>query len=505
MATGDGPAEALRAELERERALFAEGPVVVFRWRAADGWPVEHVSSNVLHLFGWPAEAFLSGQVPYASVIHPDDLARVGEEVATHAASGGTHFEQDYRIVDREGNVRWLFDQTRVLRDDAGGVTHFLGYVFDVTARRRAEAALRERDEQLAHAQRTEALGRLAGGVAHDFGNLLTALGGHLDLARSHLPSDHPAQRSLAIARRTVDRGAALTGQLLAVARRQPAHPRALDLAAAVREAVEFLGPLLGDDLVVNFDAAPEPLRVRADPTQLQQVLLNLALNARDAMPAGGSLTFATHARGAEAALTLTDTGVGMDEATAARVFEPFFSARAGGTGLGLATVAAIVAESGGRIRLESAPGRGTTVEVVLPRVDEEELEAPTPPPPRARRARVLLAEDNPDIRELVAEVLGLEGHEVLATASGAAALEGAERFRPDLLITDVSMPGMSGVDLADALTARGWTGPVLFVSGHAHPVRLPEGRDRRLLRKPFGVDALLHSVGAMLEAGGVR
>jgi PAS domain S-box-containing protein len=494
----------LREELERERALFADGPVVVFRWRAVDGWPVEFVSSNVRELFGWADHEFVSGAVAYASVVHPEDLGRVADEVGRHAAAGAVHFGQDYRIVARDGTVRWLYDQTRVVRDATGSVTHFLGYVFDVTDRRRVE-------EELAAARRVEALGRLAGGIAHDFNNLLTAVAGHLDLAAAHLPDDHPSRGSVAVARRTVDRGAALTAQLLALARADEPQPRPVRVDAAVRETLDLVAPLLGDSVRVQLELAAHPAAATVDPGQLQQVLLNLLVNARDAMPDGGLLQVCTRADGDRVVLTITDSGRGMDEATAARAFEPFFSTRAGGTGLGLSTVRSIVERSQGALALRTRPGAGSEFEITLPRA----LPAGTPsrPPPDAAPApaRILVAEDHGDIREFVAEVLSARGHEVRAAASGEAALELAVGWSPGLVVTDVSMPGMSGAALVEALVARGWSGPALFVSGHVRHVELPEGPDRALLRKPFGIEVLVEQVSRLLNrsadpgAGGRR
>ena len=493
-------AHEVSVELDPERTLFADGPVVVFRWRAVSGWPVEHVSTNVVHLFGWTAEEFMGGSVAYADTVHPDDLDRVAHEVQLHADSGDSHFEQDYRVVARDGTTRWLYDQTRIIRDGSGAVTHFLGYVLDISSRRRAEAELREKEEQLAESGRVEALGRLAGGVAHDFNNLLTALTGHLELVSGHLSAEHPARPSLAIARRTVDRGAALTAQLLAVSRRQLLTPKAVDVNRAVQETLDLLAPLLGEQLVVALELEPAPLFARVDPTQLQQVLLNLALNARDAMPAGGTLRFRTRGAADTVSIAVSDTGVGMDEGTAARIFEPFYSTREGGTGLGLATVRGIVEQSQGQLSVDSSPGVGSTFTVVLPSTRPRPTPSLPPPEPEAvRSGRVLVVEDHADIRELIADVLTARGYQVRAAVDGDDALRILEGFVPDLLVTDASMPGKGGAELVRILDDRGWTVPVLFVSGHVRDLQLPTGPRRVLLRKPFSLDQLLRHVSALL------
>ena len=389
-----------------------------------------------------------------------------------------------------------------------------------------AADALRERrklEEQLRHSHRMETLGTLAGGVAHDFNNLLTTILGYTELLLDTVRKDAPEREALDEIRAAGERAARLTGQLLAFSRKQVLEPRAVDLAAIISEAEKLLRRLIAEDIRLIVALSPVGA-VRADPGQIEQVLMNLVVNARDAMPKGGLLTVETRnvdlnpddvrktpfiVPGRYVALSVTDTGVGIDLDTQRRIFEPFFTtkARGKGTGLGLATAYGIVKQSGGYIIVESEVGQGTTFTVYLPRTDDEivqesALEA-SPGISTRGTETILVAEDEDGVRALVRPALQARGYRVLAAESGAEALRllEEEAGRIDLLLTDVIMPGMSGPELAAAVTARYGSGiKILFMSGYTDDALHSLAPGAPLIGKPFTLDALARRVRDMLD-----
>ncbi len=380
------------------------------------------------------------------------------------------------------------------------GLSHFesadgptvMAVLVDVTERRAFQTRMQQ-------AQRLEAIGRLAGGVAHDFNNLLGVISGFADLARRQVPAQHPVQARLGQILSATSRAADLTRQMLAFSRRQVMRPRVLDLNTVVESAVKMLSRLIGEDIEVVLRLAPDLAPVLADPTQMDQVIMNLALNARDAMPHGGTLTFETtnvdlddsyvrrHAAGqvgSYAMLAVADTGVGMNAETQAQIFEPFFTTKpeGQGTGLGLATVYGIVKQSQGFLWVYSEPEHGATFKVYLPRVtgDEDASPLPTPAAVAGGTETILLVEDQEALREVICETLEDQGYTVLPTANGLAALECSDRHqgRIHLLLTDVVMPGMNGRDLAESLSQRRPDMRVVFMSGYSNGMVT----DRRLV-----------------------
>jgi two-component system, cell cycle sensor histidine kinase and response regulator CckA len=412
-----------------------------------------------------------------------------------------------------------LYEEEAVIspvRDASGRVANYVAVKRDVTAERRME-------EQLQHAQKMEAVGRLAGGVAHDFNNLLTAITGYSELVLARLEEEDPSHRDVEEIRRAAERAATLTRQLLAFSRRQVLRPKVLDLNEVVGGMRKMLARLIGEDveLVTAFGAASG--RVTADPGQIEQVLVNLAINARDAMPDGGRLVVETSdldldgtraglhdpvRPGKYVVLSVTDTGCGMDEATMSRLFEPFFTTKevGKGTGLGLATAYGIVAQSGGHLRAESEPGRGSTFRVYLPRVDAEVPRDAAPAAPRRGSETILVAEDEEMVRELVSAVLGQQGYAVLPARDGEEALRLAEEHEGSipLLVTDVVMPRMGGIDLAVRLRSRRPGIRVLFVSGYTDtagkPLGVPEP-GTEFLHKPFLPSVLASRVRSLIDS----
>ncbi|MGD0427741.1 MAG: ATP-binding protein [Candidatus Acidiferrales bacterium] len=370
-------------------------------------------------------------------------------------------------------------------------------------------------ENQLRQAQKMEAVGRLAGGVAHDFNNLLTVIKGHSDLLEMKLGTLSAAQPSIAQVRKAADRATALTRQLLAFSRMQVLQPRVLDLNSLITDLGKMLPMLIGEEIEYTFRAGESLTRVKADPSQIEQVLVNLAVNAHDAMPKGGKLTITTqnvlldaaYARshpptvaGRYVLLTVADTGCGMDEATKARVFEPFFTTKelGKGTGLGLATVYGVVKQSGGYIWVDSAPGQGTRFEIFLPQ-NQAAPQLPSEDEPAAKYSQgvgtVLLAEDEEAVRELACEFLRSSGYQVITGKDGLDALEKAEQDAGaiDVLVTDVVMPRMRGTELAQRLKRAHPRMKIVYMSGYLEH-NSDEGfvADSAHLQKPFSRGLLL-------------
>ncbi|MBA3842322.1 MAG: PAS domain S-box protein [Actinobacteria bacterium] len=369
----------------------------------------------------------------------------------------------------------------------------------------------KELESQLRQAQKMEAVGRLAGGIAHDFNNLLTAISGYSEFLASGI-EDPRLRRHAEEIKKAAARAAALTGQLLAFSRRQVLQPRVLDLNAVVSDMDSLLRRLIGEDVDLVILLEPQLGNVRADPTQVEQVIVNLAVNARDAMPHGGSLTIETAnvetETGSSVELRLTDTGVGMTDEEREQLFDPFFTTKEGGTGLGLATVYGIVDQSGGLIEVDSAPGMGSSFKVLLPRVEAPATEtapAEARRPPAVGEETILLVEDETIVRQLVAEILETSGYTVLQAGDGPSALELLRRHTSPvkLLVTDVVMPGMSGPEVAQAVTAMRPGTQVLYTSGYTdsaighHGVLEP---GIAFLQKPFSSDELTRKVRVLLD-----
>jgi len=389
---------------------------------------------------------------------------------------------------------------------------------------------LHEREEQLRQSQKMEAIGRLAGGVAHDFNNLLTAIIGYTDMIAERSNLDAETEREVTEIRRAADRGAALTRQLLAFSRKQLLHPTVLNVNESLAGLLHMLPRLIGDHIHTDARLAAGLGFVKADANQIEQVIVNLVLNARDAMPTGGHVTIETAnveltedrlaaeglsiAPGRYVMLAITDTGIGMDEATRVHAFEPFFTTKATGkgTGLGLATVYGIIDQSGGAIAMDTAPDRGTSIRIYLPVTDapatnERPQVAPTA---TAGRETLLLVEDNDAIREISAQALRRRGYTVFEARNGEEAIDWATHSptRADMLITDVVMPGMSGPNLAAHLMQRTPSLRVLYMSGYTDDATEVHGAfwgGVPLLQKPFTPSQLAESVRVALDQNPAR
>jgi hypothetical protein len=447
-----------------------------------------------------------------ADLVHPDDRADVSRLLAgdVEAASGVV-----FRVRDRLGAWRHL---EALASRRAGGEARTVLNARDITDRLLLEDRLRQ-------SQKMEAVGRLAGGIAHDFNNLLTAILGYADILTSDTALPEQARLDVDAIQQAASSAAALTQQLLAFSRKQVLRSEVIDLNAVVRRLGDILRRLIVEDVAVTADLSPEPQWVLADGTQLEQVVLNLAINARDAMPRGGRLTIRTEATdcalefgtrgvttipGAFACLSVADTGTGIDDETLLHLFEPFYTTkgRSRGTGLGLATVYGIVKQSGGYIGVDTKAGGGTRFSIYLPTTPAPDApggQVETWPQGGAAPGRetVLVAEDEDSVRTLVESVLRRRGYTVISARDGAEALDRASAHPGtiDLLITDVIMPGLNGRQLAEQLGAARPALRVLFMSGHTDGVLGGEApNDTTFLHKPFHADDLTRLVRALLD-----
>ncbi|HKV42829.1 MAG TPA: PAS domain S-box protein, partial [Blastocatellia bacterium] len=436
---------------------------------------------------------------------------RNGQGVSRHEAVGVT-----------SGGQRIVVSVTiSPVKDTAGKVTGASAIVRDITESMKLQ-------EQLRQSQKMEAIGRLAGGVAHDFNNLLTAINGYSDLTLMRLSQGDPLRENVMEVRKAGDRAASLTRQLLAFSRKQLLQPKVLDLNAVIGDMHKMLCRLIGEDIHLVTEPARDLARVKADPGQIEQIIVNLVINSRDAMPNGGTLTIATanvHQQNRNLRSTgplvadyvtfsVTDTGCGMDPDTLSNVFEPFFTTKelGKGTGLGLATVYGIVKQSGGQVQVESSPGQGACFRIFLPRVDEGPADSKTPtirPPLPQGSETILLVEDEDMVRKLACETLRMNGYIVMEARNGGEALLMCEQLSGhiDLMLTDVVMPQMNGRQLAERLGPLHPEMKVIYMSGYTDDILLHTGLGSKVefIQKPFGPDGLAHKVREVLDSGNAR
>jgi two-component system cell cycle sensor histidine kinase/response regulator CckA len=519
--TGQAQSEARRRESEERFRTLIENSTDAVTITDHEG-SVIFTSASVKQVLGYSSEELQ--QRTAFDLLHEDDVARARTHRATAISRPGVPVTTTLRARHRDGHWHVIEVITVNRLDDPslrGVVTNFR----DVTERVRSEEALRRMEAQLLQTQKMEAIGKLAGGVAHDFNNLLSVILGISALLLEQLEPDHPMRADMTEIQQSGERAARLTRQLLAFSRRQMLDPRVLDLNDVIASIDRMLLRVVGEDIELQLLTGPHLHRVRVDPGQMEQVIMNLVVNARDAMPRGGALTLQTasveldeaFARehigvtpGPHVMLAITDTGVGMDEETQARIYEPFFTTKATGkgTGLGLATVFGIVKQSGGTIWLESVPDRGTTFRIYFPATAEGlQPSRPASVVPASRgNETILLVEDDTTVRAVVRAILSSRGYDVIDGGDAAQALTMCRDTKKTihLLLTDVVMPRMSGRELAVRVAEMRPGIRVLYMSGYAEDNIVHHGvveEGIAFLQKPITPTALTHKVREVLDS----
>jgi len=518
----DRATRALLDSEERLRIAVDAARMGTWVWTVADRAIV--ADANLRQLYGVPQDQPSPHYEDFRGRVHPEDRDFVEASVAAALQSGGK-MDHEFRVVLPDGRVRWISEHGEV-REDGTGSAYVAGVSMDVTERRGSEERLRQ-------AHRMNLVGRLAGGVAHEANNQMSVVLGAADFVLRRSDITEPVRSDVESIRRAAERTAAVTTQLLAFSRQQLLKPAILDLSEVVRQWSPVLMRVMGEDCPVSLRLDRSVGRVKADRGQLEQVLLNLALNARDAMPRGGLLTVETFTTelteayagqkagtfiepGAYAVLAVSDTGEGMDRDTLQHVFEPFFTTKpvGQGTGLGLSTVYGIVKQSDGYVWVYSEPGRGTCCKVYLPLVSpplfERESPPPRPAPEVAGGETILVVEDDPSVRAIVRRTLERAGHKVIEAGGPQDALAAARQAggRIGLIFTDVVMPGLDGPALVERLAASAPDAAVLYTSGYTDADIVRRGLlgvNAAFIQKPVSPDALLRAVRERLEAHQAR
>ncbi len=508
--------EALREQERLLRQIIDANPSLIF----VKDWNGRFVLVNqaTAHVYGTTVDA-LVGKTDGDFNRNTEEVAHFLRDDRDVMSSGQPKIIAEEPVTNPAGETRWFQTIKVPLRSPAEGTATLLGVATEITERKRLE-------EQLLQSQKMEAVGQLAGGVAHDFNNILTAIVGYTDLLAAELASNVRQLEDLEEIRKAARRAAALTRQLLAFSRKQVLEPRIIDVNAVVLNLDKMLRSLISENIELKTDLADNLGAARADPNQIEQVIMNLAINARDAMPDGGTVTIETgnvtlddayagqHVSvipGEYVMLAVSDTGCGMDAKTQSRIFEPFFTTKPAGrgTGLGLSTVYGIVKQTGGNIWLYSEPGKGTTFKIYLPAIAAlpEDIGKVAPAEaPRRGAGTVLVVEDDEQLRRLTHRALDAQGYTVLVADRGATALDIARRHKGeiDLLLTDVIMPDTNGRKLAETIRAARPGMRVLYMSGYPDGAIASHGMLEpgvAYLAKPFTTEAITRRVREVLEA----
>lgn len=509
--------EALRKAEAKYRQIVESLPAIVYRTEPNPPYAPTYVSPNI-EMFGLSPEEWYAEPDMWASLIHSEDRQRVLSTIEGVRAQG-VDSELEYRIVAKDGSVHWWQDKGRFVSDEQGNRTGWQGIILDMTA-------TKELEHQLRQGQRLESVGILAGGIAHDFNNMLTAINGYAQMTLRNLKEGDPLRGNIEEIMKAGLRSAALTDQLLAFSRRQVLRPVVLNLNTVIADTLKMLQRLIGEDIQLTATLEPRIGRVIVDPGQFSQIVMNLAVNARDAMPQGGTLTIATanvfiepeYARqhvgilpGAYVLTTVSDNGSGMSEDIKQHIFEPFFTTKevGRGTGLGLATAYGIVKQSGGSIEVSSEEGTGTTFRVFLPRVTaaiDVSNKKQVPLAMSGGTETILLVEDEDLVRNLSRHILEECGYKVIEAINGIEALQICARQGPiDLLLTDVVMPQMGGRELSEKLRETIPDVRILFTSGYTDDEVVKHGVieiDTNFIQKPFTPESLAQKVRKVLDNG---
>lgn len=508
--------EALRKSEEKYRQLVQQIPAVVYK--GYRDWSLDCFDQKIEGITGYLMEEFNTRQKTWLDLIFPEDIDQA-KNLLLEALKGDGSYVTEHRIHKKTGEVRWIQARNRIIRNAAGKFAYISGVFFDITERKDLE-------DQLLKAQKMEAVGILAGGVAHDFNNLLTAIMGYGEIMMMGLRQHDPFYPYIEEILKAASRGGKLTHQLLAFSRKQILQPRVVNLNDVVKDMDKMLRRLIGEDVDLLTLIDPDLGLTQADPGQIEQIIMNLAVNARDAMPQGGKLTIETanvfldqpYARshmdvapGPYVMLAISDNGLGMDAETIARIYEPFFTTKeeGKGTGLGLSTVYGIVKQSGGHIWAYSEPGQGTTFKIYLPRLEQGNVEVkpePAAPASLGGNETILVVEDDAALRELISTALRKYGFTVVEAGNGDDALLICEQAKAPihLMLTDVVMPQMSGRVLAEQLAALHPEMKVIFMSGYTGDAIVHHGvldSGLNFIQKPFKILSLIEKVRGVLGA----
>lgn len=513
----------LQAAENRYRTLVERLPAITYIAEVGVLGPWLYVSPQIQSILGFPPDEWKADSSNWVNHIHPDDREHALAVDSHFAVHGGT-LRTEYRMLSREGKVIWFRDEAVLLQDAAEPTPLMQGVLYDITEHKQLEDRLRQ-------SQKMEAIGNLAGGVAHDFNNLLMIIQGHNERLLRHLNPDDLLFTDAHGIKGAVSRAASLTQQLLAFSRKQVLQPNLLSMNAVAGEVGRMLEPVLGENIELGLELAADLWRVKVDERQLEQAILNLTLNARDAMPHGGRVTIATcnheisetSTNGNQAAdsgpakpgkyvvLTVSDTGTGMDLETQSHIFEPFFSTKelGKGTGLGLASVYGVVQQSGGWVSFRSQLGHGSSFSIYLPEASGEPASPSTPsvPAPEAKVTEtILVVEDEDEIRDMVREYLERKGYTVVSANNGSEALQVAQRYKGSihLLLTDVVMPQVGGRELAQQIRGMRPRIKILFTSGYPEHAGLTDrvaDQSPEILQKPYPLSTLASRIRLMLDS----
>jgi len=489
----------------------------------ADGGRMSYLSPGVEKIWGIKSENFIDSPSTWISTVHPDDRDYIGS-VYNDILRKPAAFDIQFRIINSQNETRWLRTKASPITDSAGALIRIIGVADDITERKAAEKEKTLLEQQLAQAQKLESVGRLAGGIAHDFNNMLSVIIGYSEIIKAKLPLDSPIIGNLQSIEKAALHSRDITRQLLAFSRKQPASPKLMNLNDIMLNTKKSLYHLIGEDIEIIFDLAGDLWNICFDPTQAEQILMNLVVNARDALPRGGRITIKTenadldelHGRdfqdcepGPYVKMSVTDNGIGMDAATLSHIFEPFFTTKetGKGTGLGLAMVYGIVKQNGGCISVESEIGKGAAFHIFIPRNEMAGDSSTQENEDNIQRAQgtILLVEDEAMLRQMVTDMLNNIGYKVISAASPREALSVCENkgILIDLLLSDVVMPEMNGTELRESVEKMVPGIKTLFISGYASDEIMKRGvliEGTDFLQKPFSVSDLSKKIHGILE-----
>ena len=516
--------KALRHEERRLRDLTQNVPSVIYQAIPDENFTITFVSKDIEDLTGYSYHDFVGNRVrSYGSIIHPDDFDDVKNSIK-QATSSQRDWEMEYRIIDAEGHTRYVHEKGLAVRDKTGCLV-LEGFLLDITDKKNQEQRQKATEEQLQQAQKMEAIGRLAGGVAHDFNNILTGIVGNAELLLMEQSKDSSSRAGLEEIVNLSKRASRLTGQLLAFSRKQVLNPRVVNPGSLIGQSKKMIERIIGEDIRLLLNVQEGIYNIEIDPVQFDQILLNLVVNAKDAMEKGGDITInlsntTIHRKHDDqgkdfendnfVCLSVKDTGCGIDPNDMDKIFEPFFSTKPSekGTGLGLATIYGIVEQNGGTISVESEPGSGSTFYIYLP---AKQVDPPVKSVPESSSEfpsgteTLLVVEDEDQVRDLTKRVLEKCGYKIIEAAEGYSALKLSTQFQDTIhmVITDIVMPGMNGKVLTEKLQESRPEIKILFMSGHSENIIEDHGLlldGLNFIQKPFNVREFTLKVRTILD-----